>query len=95
MRESLGFLQSYRIALTSVWPLFCIAAFGVSTSINPGSRRPVRLATGNALELSGSRRKLRVPYSGVLDKKDPTIQGAILGSPVFGNPHIRAHPTQD
>ena len=23
--------------------------------------------------------------------KDPTIYGAILGSPTFGNPHIRGH----
>ena len=24
--------------------------------------------------------------------KDPTIWGTILGSPIFGNPHMKSHP---
>ena len=35
--------------------------------------------------------KIRVPcFGGYYNNKDPTIQGAILGSPIFGNPEIAA-----
>ena len=30
--------------------------------------------------------KIRVPYCGVLRKKDPTIECTVLGSPIVGNP---------
>ena len=39
--------------------------------------------------------KIRVPYFGVLISKDPTIAGTILGSPIFGNPHLPADETAD
>ena len=32
--------------------------------------------------------KIRVPYLGILIKKDPAIQSTILGSPTFGNSHM-------
>ena len=31
---------------------------------------------------------MRGTFFGVLKKKDPTIWGTILGSPVFGNSHL-------
>ena len=37
---------------------------------------------------SGSFRKLGVPYFGGPYNKDPTIKGAILGSPIVGNSHV-------
>ena len=40
--------------------------------------------------LHGSWRKLGVPYLGVLVIRIPTIQGAILGSPIFGSSYILA-----
>ena len=66
--------------------------------------RPIILGTGHANDgatpmrqspLEGLRGRARVraadcaqvPYFGVLNK-DPTIQGTILGSPIFGNSHI-------
>ena len=33
--------------------------------------------------------KIRVPYLGVFYNKDPTIEGIILGSPVFENPQYK------
>ena len=34
-----------------------------------------------------------VPCFGGPYKKEPTIYGTILGSPIFGNPHIMSHNT--
>ena len=61
------------------------------TWLHAGSAR-----TGNSNDADdtgyGSFRKSGVPYFGVLYNKDPTIWGTILGSPVFGNPHIDPRP---
>ena len=52
---------------------------------------PVALPARASGRIYGIFRKFRGtsfwgPYS-----KDPTIQGTILGSPIFGNSHIEAH----
>ena len=51
------------------------------------------LELGGALDcrrvyIGVSDKKGYLHYFGVLKNKDPTIQGTILGSPIFGNPPI-------